>query len=67
MQDRREAIKKYEPLALLIVGIGLAIGGIVMVLRGWMHSTIHGLLMIAWVLWFTKWAVQGGMPRGMAR
>lgn len=63
MQSRIQRAKEYEDIALLAAGLLVIPGSLVF------HSLVGeyamAALMVGWLVWFSKWAVTGGMPRGL--
>jgi len=56
-----------EGLLLTIVGVMLPIAVAANVLTNTLPTYVVSAAMVLWIVWFVKWAAEGGMPRMRVR
>lgn len=61
------AIEDYEEILLGIAGLVLVPYVLGMELVVQQHLVITKLVVVAWIIWFIKWAVSGGLPPRVVR
>jgi hypothetical protein len=52
-----------EGMLLFVVGVGITTGSVANLIAGTVISPLlFTIALFVWVVWFTKWAVTGGLP-----